>query len=163
MTTEAKGHLKHPALPGMAYFVTTRLAKGVSPLTGERALIARQLLFEQRATYGFLLLAYVFMPDHAHLVVVPKADFSISQTMRLIKGTVARALNTLEGRSGRVWQDGFRDDIAFDLRQLNTYITYIHANPVRAGLSTKPESYRWSSANGDCQDDYERFFTEDRA
>jgi REP element-mobilizing transposase RayT len=116
----------------------------------------KSALLEMRERYRVLLLAYVFMPDHAHFVLVPAASFDISRTMRVIKGGIARAINRSRGGTGTIWQDGFYDRVATGLQDLNAYITYVHDNPVRSQLVGAAEQYRWSSASSFVELDYHR-------
>jgi hypothetical protein len=44
------------------------------------------------------------------------------------------------------WQRSFRSVVVRDEAMLLQKLGYIHRNPVRAGLATEPEEYRWSSA-----------------
>ncbi|MGB9873102.1 MAG: REP-associated tyrosine transposase [Anaerolineae bacterium] len=47
----------------------------------------------------------------------------------------------------KVWQQGAGYDFnVYTPRKLMEKVAYIHANPVRAGLATRPEEYPWSSA-----------------
>lgn len=117
-----------------------------------------RVLREQRDKYGFLLMAFAFMPDHAHFVIVPAPEHSISQTMRVIKGSIARAVNECRGIEGAVWQTGFFDKNPRNVEELNEFIRYTHDNPVAAKLSSRAEDYAYSSADGGCLDDYRRFF-----
>jgi REP element-mobilizing transposase RayT len=116
-----------------------------------------------RERYRFRLLAYVFMPDHAHFIVVPAKGRTISATMRVIKGGIARVVNQSTERKGTVWQGGFFDRVATTLDQLNAYIGYVHNNPVKAGFVTRAEDFVHSSAGGDCMLDYQEFLNEERA
>jgi REP element-mobilizing transposase RayT len=142
--------------------VSTRVCKSERVFVGPVASEAKQELLALREQYGFLLIAYVFMPGHAHFVIVPTGNYSISQTMRLIKGRIARRINNSLNREGRLWQEGFFEYAPRTVEQLNAYIEYVHANPVKAGLSVRAEDYAHSSANGDCMADYESFFENER-
>ena len=54
--------------------------------------------------------AVVVMPDHVHMVFVPKIDmpklevFSLARITEAIKGASAHLTNRELGRAGRVWQ-----------------------------------------------------------
>ncbi|MBI5288705.1 MAG: transposase [Chloroflexi bacterium] len=152
----------HAQLGRVPYFVSTRVQKSKRVFGGQFAQEATRELVALREQYGFLLLAYVFMPDHAHFVIVPTGDFSVSQTMRLIKGRIARRTNGLLNQEGRLWQEGFFEYAPRTIEQLNAYIEYVHANPVKAGLAGRPEDYDHSSASGDCMAHYESFFEAER-
>ena len=118
---------------------------------------------EARTSCGFLLFAYVIMPDHLHLLTDSPREPSI--VLQFIKGIVSRrvlgylkemkyeaSLRKLEHddwkRNHRysLWQ---HDSDVFSIVSESTFmqkINYIHENPVRAGLVERPEDYRWSSA-----------------
>jgi REP element-mobilizing transposase RayT len=140
-----------------AYFVSTRVKDSRHIFKGRAGDAAAQQLLTDRARYGFKLLAYVFMPDHAHFVVVPNDGFSISQTIRLIKGGISRRLNTINDAKGSIWQEGFFDRVPRTREDLNEMIRYVENNPVKAGLSPLPEAYPLSSAGGSCVGDYRAF------
>ncbi len=153
---------KHHDLGRIPYFVTTRTHRHERLFVDSTAKVAVAELFRLRELYRFLMPAFVYMPDHAHFVVVPARGFDISQTMRVIKGGVARAVNAALNRQGAVWQDGFRDDAPRSLEELHAYISYIEQNPVRAGLVDCAVGYAFSSAGGRCEGDYQAFFALER-
>lgn len=145
------------------YFVSTRVHGHRPVFVGDTGWIATQELKRLRKQYGFLLLSFVFMPDHAHFVIVPAGTHTISSTMRLVKGRVAPTTNRLLNREGKLWQEGFWDEAPRSIERLNAYIDYVHANPTKAGLSAAAESYPFSSAgDADCLADYHAFFDSER-
>jgi putative transposase len=120
-------------------------------------------IVDVRARLPFHLWAYVFMPEHVHLLIWPEEGVSVSWVLKRIKQSVARrAMGYLRKHnpSGlrllatglrqepyRFWQDGPGYDRNVLGRQtLHTMIDYIHANPVRRGLVSYPEEWKWSSA-----------------
>ncbi len=153
---------KHYDLGRVPYFVTTRTHRSELLFVGSAAQIAVDELFDLRGKYGFLVPAFVFMPNHAHFLVIPARKFTISQTMRIIKGGIARRVNSLLAREGAVWQDGFRDNAPKTIDELHAYITYIEQNPVRGGLVNDASAYEFSSADGRCDPDYQAFFALER-
>jgi len=132
------------------YFVTSRVRGSRRLFIGEANKAAVETLFAQRERYGLLILAYVFMPDHAHFVLVPNAGYTIEQTMRVIKGSVARVVNGLLGLSGALWQGGFWDKMPRNVGELNRFIAYTEANPDRARLA----AVRTSAGDARCWQDY---------
>ncbi len=124
-----------------------------------------QTIESNRTRHSFKLWAYVFMPDHVHLLIYPTEDnYSISKILQAIKLSVSKkminylknqkteALKYLQtGRKDKkytFWQDGggydrniFQKDICRDV------IKYIHANPVKRGLVDKPSQWYFSSYN----------------
>ncbi|MDQ3821056.1 MAG: transposase, partial [Acidobacteriota bacterium] len=118
---------------------------------------------EARKSGGFLLFAYVIMPDHMHLLT-NQADTS-ANVLRYIKGITGRKVvdylkeknyqSSLEKlrheewkrkHSYSLWQQEKNVFSLFSEAAFVQKVNYIHANPVRAGLVERPVDYRWSSA-----------------
>src|SRR2546430_2176233 len=108
------------------YFATTRTVRSRAVFAGSSAAVALEALLDDRDRYGFLLLAFASMPDHAHFVIVPSGKHTISSTMRIVKGSIARRVNEHLARKGSIWQEGFYDKAARSIEQLNAYIEYTH-------------------------------------
>jgi len=117
-----------------------------------------------RAKRPFDLWAYTLMPEHVHMIVWPHEGIRISailqavklpvtiQVLRWVRAHAPVFLDRMADRqpngvvAHRFWQRGggydrnIRDD-----RELYEKIKYIHDNPVRRDLVTRPEEWRWSS------------------
>jgi putative transposase len=141
---------------------------------GGQALLSRErpclwlveALDRARRGHAFDLWAYVFMPNHVHLIVWPRDDvFRVRSVLTAIKLPVSRRAVAWLSREApgflprlldaqpsgtskyRFWQPGGGYDR--DLQgpgTIHAAIDYIHANPVRAGLVDRAEQWRWSSA-----------------
>jgi len=126
------------------FFITTNLAKGVTPLTpAERDLVVEVLVAER--SRGVLLFGYVIMPDHVHLLANPYRDGMIA-FMQHFKRQTTLKLKSEGLRSGSLWQPRYFDFILRRARDFTNKITYIHGNPVLAGIVANPIDYQWSSA-----------------
>ena len=98
---------------------------------------------------SFEILAYCFMPDHAHLLVEGVSDRS--DLRRFIKLSKQRS-GGIHARSfgGPLWQDGYYDRILRDGDDILAIARYLLNNPIRAGLVKSPADYphmgsdRWS-------------------
>ncbi len=91
--------------------------------------------------------AWVIMPNHVHLLLTAHAD--VSEVLRSLKGSTARQANLLLQRCGEpFWQDESYDHLVRNVEEFRRIQRYIDNNPVRAGLVSVPEQYRWSSAWG---------------
>lgn len=107
----------------------------------------------------FKLFAWVVMPEHVHLIVLP-SDGSIRPVLRGLKqgfgqrtirawnaaGDAKLAHTRVGENTHRFWQRGGgydRNVRSYD--ELRKHAEYIHANPVRRGLAECPEDWRWSS------------------
>jgi putative transposase len=111
-------------------------------------------------------MAFVFMPEHVHLLTLPlDPEPAIDHYLAAIKRPVAasvkhdlestgsRLLNdlTIQERPGktafRFWQEGpGYDRNLFSGKTILQTIDYIHANPVRRGLCQAAIDWPWSSA-----------------
>ena len=107
------------------------------------------------------LIAWVAMPEHVHLLLLPPVEVPIAGILQSVNGGFSfkvlkrwRELDApisakiMDGRGRpRYWQrgGGFDKNIA-DERAVGEVVDYIHANPVRRGLCDLPRQWRWSSA-----------------
>ena len=123
-----------------------------------------QAIKKAAVKHSFELWAYVFMPNHVHLLIYPETNkYSISKILATIKQPVSRKIiNYLKkynpdelrpmsaGKKAgpyRFWQDGGGyDRNIVSCTVLVNAINYIHNNPVKKGLVNKPSDYYWSSA-----------------
>ena len=114
----------------------------------------------QRQRLGFDVFAYVVMPEHVHLVVLPR-DGEISPVLRGIKQGFGQrmirlfreredpVLEYIEDSDGivRFWQrGGGHDRNVRDDEAMRNHIEYIHFNPVKRGLVERGVDWKWSSA-----------------
>jgi len=90
------------------------------------------------------VLGYCLMSNHVHLLIHEGKD-GISRIMKRLGGSYAYWYNWKYERKGYVFQDRFKSVNIEDDSYLKTVIRYIHQNPVKAGITNKPESYPWSS------------------
>ena len=57
------------------------------------------------------------------------------------------AVNERPAGGGELWQPKFLDRALRTVKEYNEEVEYLHRNPVRAGLVSRPEDWRWSSYN----------------
>lgn len=89
--------------------------------------------------------AYVLMTNHLHLLVTPATARSVPCAMQAIGRRYVPYFNARYQRTGGLFEGRYRSTVVGDERYFMTCMRYIELNPVRAGLVTVPESYRWSS------------------
>jgi REP element-mobilizing transposase RayT len=108
------------------------------------ALVERSLLWcEEAGNYD--LASYVIMANHVHVLLLPKIP--VSALMKSLKGYTSREANKLLNRTGeQFWQKESYDHWVRNRLDFERIKNYIENNPVKAGLATSPEDYRWSSA-----------------
>jgi putative transposase len=124
-----------------------------------------EILDGARARAAFDLWAFVIMPEHVHLVLLPQPPVRIRDILWHIKRPMTfRVLDWVKTRSPaflcrmadhqpngklvhRFWQRGGGYDRNLrSVKDIYEKIKYIHQNPVRRGLVERPEDWPWSSA-----------------
>ena len=89
--------------------------------------------------------AYCLIPNHVHLIVVPRSAASLRRAIGEAHRRYTRWINFREGWRGHLWQGRFASFV-MDEDHLLTAARYVELNPVRGGLVQAPRRYRWSSA-----------------
>jgi len=106
-----------------------------------------KVIHERREEHGFLLTAWVFLPDHWHAIFYPPYPLTISTVMESIKGGATKGINHSRREVGLLFQPRFFDRALRTVKECHEKVQYIHLNPVRAGLASRPEDWPWSSVH----------------
>ncbi|MEI8282133.1 MAG: transposase, partial [Armatimonadota bacterium] len=117
--------------------------------------LIRDCVKEQARLYSF-----VVMSNHLHMIIKPNDHQTISTLVKAVKvNSVTRLrknwLPSEVSQAGmqeslnrhQYWQASFRGNPMYTKVVADQKTSYIHANPIRAGLVTLPEDYVWSSLN----------------
>jgi putative DNA methylase len=108
-------------------------------------LVVAALKFFDQQRYE--LSAWVAMPNHVHAIVRPLSNHLLHEIVKSWKGYTGREANKLLHRSGDgFWEREYYDHVLRDDKEKAVSIAYIHDNPVKAGLCSRPEDWKWSSA-----------------
>ena len=70
---------------------------------------------------------------------------NLSEYVKEIKQQFSRFYNKRHNRRGFFWAERYKSVIVDNGETLINCLAYIDLNPVRAGLATRPEDYRWCS------------------
>jgi len=165
MTTSPRKQRRSYDFPGDPHFVTFSCYQRQKFLSKDRT---RQYVVEAIAraqtSLSFDLWAYVIMPEHVHLVLLPRDSAPMAAILKSIKQSVARrAIHWLkanapeflvrleEHKNGRMvyrfWQRGGGYDRNLrSAADIHEKIVYTHENPVRRGLVADAVLWKWSSA-----------------
>jgi putative transposase len=108
----------------------------------ETAELLERTLLDYRGQGKFQLHAFVIMPDHFHALITPAAEVSLEKAMQFIKGGFSFRLKSRVD----VWMRTFNESQVLTEGKYRSCVRYIEDNPVRKGLVTIPEAYRFSSA-----------------
>jgi REP element-mobilizing transposase RayT len=134
--------------PGGFYHVTPR-GNDKREIFDDRedALDRRRLLalLEQTVRkHEWTVFAYCLMSNHFHLLVQVGAK-GLSAGMQELLGEYARFWNSRHGHSGHLFANRFKARPVESDRHLAGTVRYVDLNPVRAGLTQRPEDWPWSS------------------
>jgi putative transposase len=121
---------------------------------------ARSRILEQtRERYRFVVVGYVVMPEHIHLLLTEPEVGTPSTVMQVVKQRTAHALlperkrrnprqrNLFadEPKRRAFWQARSYDFNVWTTKKRVEKLRYMHRNPVKRGLVGAPEQSRWSS------------------
>ncbi|MFH1111236.1 MAG: transposase [Planctomycetota bacterium] len=157
--------VRHFDEPGQAHELTFSCYRRLPLLeTDDRRALLSRSIDSAVCGHGFELIAFIFMPEHVHLIVWPVGDSTISKLLFALKRPFSYRLKqeletrkdplldelTIRERPGkttfRFWQEGGGyDRNIHNGKTLRQAIEYVHNNPVRRGLCPSPGDYRWSS------------------
>ena len=105
--------------------------------------VERALLFFDGERYR--LSAWSIMPNHVHVLVTPLERWTLASIVHSWKSFTAKKANVLLAREGLFWAREYFDRAIRDERHYGNAMGYIAMNPVKAGLCTSPEDWRFSS------------------
>jgi putative transposase len=145
---------------GHLHFITFTCYRRLPLLRSVRARNAFvSILGEVRDRYGFLLVGYVVMPEHIHLLMSEPTTGTLSTVMQVLKQRVSRRLRRNKRRTTaqltlpfasenglpRFWQRRFYDFNIWSLKKRVEKLHYMHMNPLKRKLVAHPEDWPWSS------------------
>ena len=113
------------------------------------------ILEDTRKRYRFVVLGYVIMPDHFHLLISEPQVGDPSKVLQVIKQRFAQRVLGHPRRKPNVepslrqtlhvWEPRFYDFNVWTEHKLVEKLRYMHRNPVKRGLVEEPEEWAWSS------------------
>ncbi len=139
-------------VPNLVFHITQRAAgKEPSFLEDDDYLAMLGLLKEISENYSLEMYAFCLMQNHIHLLFSPREP-NLYDAMRDLFSRYAMRFNSKYERKGHLFGGPYRQSVCLDDSYLLAASLYIHHNPVRAGLTTNPNKYRWSSCRLYCGD-----------
>jgi putative transposase len=97
------------------------------------------------ANCGLRVHAFALMLTHFHLLATPDGPRSLPGAMGRAGSRYVRYFNRKYRRTGSLWGGRYRPFPIEDERRWLNCLRYIELNPVRAGVVSRPEEYRWST------------------
>ena len=134
------------AVPDVPYHITQRgNAKQRIFFTDNDYRLYIDLLRRHSERHGLDIWAYCLMPNHVHLIALPRRPASMPRALGRTHAEYARYFNLTRQSCGHVWQARYFS-CPLDGAHLWRAVAYVERNPLRAGLARDPFAYRWSSA-----------------
>ncbi len=93
---------------------------------------------------NFDLFAYCLMDNHIHMLIGTR-KIALGDVIKRIACSYAQFFNLRYKRVGHLFQDRYHSEVCADTMYYYTLLTYIHNNPVKAGICQRPAEYRYSS------------------
>jgi len=140
------GNMKRYFEKGYAYFLTTN-TQNKNPIFREDRYCHILLVTIEyfKLILEYKLYGYCLMPDHVHLLLHPYGRYEPSYIMQMIKGSFSNKYNKIKNSTGHVWQKKYYDEVIRDDKMALNILSYMHNNPVKAGIVLSPDEYRFSS------------------
>jgi len=103
-----------------------------------------ELLHEIFVRYSVEIHAFCLMDNHYHLLIHTPFP-NLSRAMRHLDGVYTQRFNLMEKKDGSLFRGRYKSILIEPESYLLQVSRYIHLNPVIAGISKKPEDFKWSS------------------
>ena len=156
--------------PGQLQFITTSTYRRSRLFTCQYfCWTFVESLGQLRVETGFLLIGWVLMPDHFHLLIRPQpAERTVRFMQELKKRSAQQIIATLTRNQDhprscamldrlrlpptvhndsyfRVWQRRYVPFNVYSRKKVLEKLDYMHNNPVMKRLVSSPDQWRWSS------------------
>ena len=154
----AKAGVKHEARAKVTrntpVFVTTKLVAGLPTLrAANEEEVIRQAFREVNALRALRIVQYSIQSNHLHLIVEARSAEQLSRGMSQLMIRLARRLNKLWGRKGKLWKDRFHSRVVDNPTQMYNVLRYCLLNGRKHGSwrGRGPDPYssgRWFKGCG---------------
>jgi REP element-mobilizing transposase RayT len=130
---------------GATYHITARGNNGATIFADDAdryaylVLLARALRIMAVRLFG-----YALMSNHVHLALQTTQP-NIPATIRWLHTCYAKQFNRRHARMNHLFGDRFHSKVIYDDLYLLEVTSYLHLNPVQAGLVAHPADYPWTS------------------
>jgi REP element-mobilizing transposase RayT len=103
-----------------------------------------QTIYRYKEVCEYKIYAYCLMGNHLHLLI-KEGQESLQTVMRRVCGSYVFWYNKKYGRIGYLFQDRYKSEPVEDDEYFLTVLRYIFHNPIKAGIVTKIQYYKWTN------------------
>src|SRR5438105_11555604 len=123
-------HLRRPELASRhPVHVTLRLIQGVGYLrTQVRTRIIEEALTEAKERFGMRVIHYSIQGNHLHLIAEAEDERALARGMQGLAIRLAKGLNALSRRHGRVFTDRYHAHVLRSRREVANALRYVTRN-----------------------------------
>jgi putative transposase len=133
-------------IPGVPHHVTQRGNRRQETFFNDGDYSAYlELMVEWCGAEGVEIWSYCLMPNHVHLIAVPKSEDGLRRAVGEAHRRYTRRINFREKWRGYLWQGRFASFV-MDEPYLLAAARYVELNPLRAKLVGRAREWPWSSA-----------------
>ena len=130
---------------GGLHFLTWSCYRRSPLLTNSARDLLLAVLELMRKRYQFVVIGYVVMPEHIHLLISEPQIGNPSTVVQAVKLGFSQRWFRTAGFSGQFWQRRFYDFNLWSQRKEVEKLKYMHRNPLVRGLVADPAAWPWSS------------------
>ena len=133
-------------LPGYYYHIFNRGANK-QEIFREKSnyLYVLQYIKQYSKEFDLSIIAYCLMPNHYHILVRQNSDHPAYLLPQRVFNRYTKAFNQSYSHSGTLFEGRYKCKVVEDDSYLIHLCKYIHINPIKAGLVTKPEDWDYSN------------------
>src|SRR5438552_9367033 len=136
-------HLRRAELaPRHPVHVTLRLTQGVGYLrTQTRTRIIEEALAEAKERFGMRVIHYSIQGNHLHLIVEAQDERALARGMQGLAIRLAKRLNALSDRHGRVFTDRYHAHVLRSRREVVNALHYVIHNYAHHARENVPRHF----------------------
>lgn len=127
-------HGRRPVTTARPMHLTIRVHRDVGNLRDQAVLNELRVLLAEARRRGVKTVSAVLMPDHIHWLVVPESAEALRDATRYVFGKLAKLVNALLGRRGKVFVERYYSNCCRSVRQAFHALNYILKNAVAGGV-----------------------------
>ena len=138
--------MKRITIAGLPHHVIQRGLHGRKTFLSDKDYaVYLEIMSDCSRRHGLEIWSYCLMPDHVHLIAIPKEKKSLANCLRAAHGQYTKYINHRTGLKGQFWQGRYSSHL-LDEHYLIACARYIEINPVKRDYVDQPEEWQWSSA-----------------